>query len=48
MTYDKGNQLIGLELKAINDEIAHTQVTAFEVDFYNKNHFDYRGLIPMG
>ena len=42
------DQLIGLELKAINDEIAHTQVTAFEVDFYNKNHFDYRGLIDKG
>lgn len=42
------DQLIGLELKAINDEIAHTQVTAFEVDFYNKNHFDYRGLIEKG
>ena len=39
------DQLIELELKAINDEIAHTQVTTFEVDFYNKNHFDYRGLI---
>ena len=42
------DQLIELELKAINDEIAHTQVTAFEVDFYNKNHFDYRGLIEKG
>ncbi len=42
------NQLIELELKAINNEIAHTQVTAFEVDFYNKNHFDYRGLIDKG
>lgn len=43
-----GDQLIELELKAINDEIAHTQVTIFEVDFYNKNHFDYRGLIEKG
>ena len=42
------DQLIELELKAINDEIAHTQVTTFEVDFYNKNHFDYRGLIEKG
>lgn len=42
------DQLIELELKAINDEIVHTQVTTFEVDFYNKNHFDFRGLIPMG
>ena len=42
------DQLIKLELKAINDEIPHTQVTIFEVDFYNKNHFDYRGLIEKG
>lgn len=42
------NQLVDLELKAINDEIDHIQATAFEVDFYNKHHFDWRGLIPMG
>lgn len=42
------DQLIELELKAINDEIDHVQATAFEVDFYNKHHFDWRGLIPMG
>ena len=42
------DQLIELELKAINDEIDHIQATAFEVDFYNKHHFDWRGLIPMG
>ena len=42
------DQLIKLELKAINDEIPHTQVTTFEVDFYNKNHFDYRELIEKG
>lgn len=40
--------LIELELKAINDEIAPTQTTEFEVDFYNKHHLDWRGLIPMG
>ena len=40
--------LIELELKAINDEIAPTQATEFEVDFYNKHHLDWRGLIPMG
>jgi hypothetical protein len=40
--------LIELELKAINDEITPTQVTEFEVDFYNKHHLDWRGLIPMG
>lgn len=42
------DQLIELELKAINDEIDHTHATAFEVDFYNKYHFDWRGLIEKG
>lgn len=42
------DQLVDLELKAINDEIDRIQATAFEVDFYNKHHFDWRGLIPMG
>lgn len=40
--------LTELELKAINDEIEHSVVTAFEIDFYHKHHIDYRGLIPMG
>lgn len=42
------DQLIELELKAISDEIDPVQSTAFEVDFYNKYHYDWRGLIPMG
>lgn len=42
------DQAIELELKAISDEIDHAQVTAFEIDFYNKHHFDYRGLISIG
>lgn len=42
------DQCIELELKAISDEIDHTQSTAFEVDFYNKHHYDWRGLIPLG
>jgi hypothetical protein len=42
------DQLLELELKAINDEINHTQATEFEVDFYHKHHLDWRGLIPMG
>lgn len=37
--------LIQLELKALNDEIEHHKVAEFEIDFYNKNMFDYRGLI---
>lgn len=40
--------LTELELKAINDEIEHSVVSAFEIDFYHKHHIDYRGLIPMG
>lgn len=43
--YDK---LVELELKAINDEISHIEAVEFEVDFYNKQHLDWRGLIPMG
>ena len=39
------DQLLELELKAISDEIDHTEVTAFEIDFYNKHHLDWRGLI---
>lgn len=42
------DQLIELELKAISDEIDQAQVTAFEIDFYNKHHSDWRALIPMG
>lgn len=42
------DQLLELELKAINDEINHTQATEFEVDFYHKHHLDWRGLIPKG
>ena len=42
------NQLLELELKAINDEIPQSYATAFEVDFYNKHHLDWRGLIPLG
>ena len=42
------DQLLELELKAINDEINHTQATEFEVDFYHKHHLDWRGLIQKG
>ena len=42
------DRLLELELKALNDEIDHTQATAFEVDFYHKHHLDWRELIPMG
>ena len=42
------DQLIELELKSINNEIDNTHATVFEVDFYNKYHFDWRGLIEKG
>lgn len=42
------DQLLELELKAINDEIDPVQATVFEVDFYNKYHLDWRGLTPLG
>lgn len=42
------DQFIELELKAINDEIDSVQTTIFEVDFYNKHHLDWRGLILKG
>lgn len=52
MTEDLKNELYTnlteLELKAINDEIEHSVVTAFEIDFYYKHHIDYHGLISMG
>lgn len=40
--------LIELQLRAKNDEIMHVQATEFEVDFYNKHHLDWRGLISKG
>lgn len=42
------DKLIELELKALNDEISRIEAVSFEMDFYHKNHIDYRGLIPMG
>ena len=37
-----------LQLKVIDDEIMYEKATEFQVDFYNKHHLDWRGLIPMG
>ena len=45
-------KIFELELKAIEAPEGHTVVSAasstFEIDFYNKHHFDYRGLIKVG
>ena len=50
---EESKQVIELELKHLESgESGHTIISAasaaFEIDFYNKHHFDYRGLIPMG
>ena len=42
------DELIELEIKVLGDEIPHSVVATFEIDFYHKHHIDYRGLIPMG
>ena len=31
-----------------NKEIEYGKLMAFDLDFYNKHHLDWRGLIPMG
>ena len=41
-------QSLELQLKVIDEEIMYEKATEFEVDFYNKHHLDWRGLIPMG
>ena len=55
MTEEEKEELkyvIELGLQALESEEGHNIVSAapaaFEVDFYNKHHIDYRGLIPMG
>ena len=40
--------LINLSLKSLSDEINGEDVATYEIDFYNKHHIDYRGLIPQG
>ena len=47
------NKIFELELKALEDTTVGHSIelaasSAFMIDFYNKHHFDYRGLIPMG
>ena len=37
-----------LQLKVIDEEIMYEEATEFEVDFYNRYHLDWRGLIPKG
>lgn len=43
------DELIHLNnIKAIEGVITSTDCSAAEIDWLNKNHFDYRGLIPLG
>ena len=55
MTEEEENEfkkIFELELKAIENPGGHTiesaASSAFAIDFYNKYHFDYRGLIEKG
>lgn len=41
-------QSLKLQLQVIDEEIMYEKATEFEVDFYNKHHLDWRGLIPKG
>lgn len=45
-------EVIEIELTALEGpegfSVATAASSAFEIDFYNKHHLDYRGLIPMG
>lgn len=41
-------QSLKLQLQVIDDEIMYEKATEFEVDFYNKHHLDWRGLISTG
>ena len=51
--YKELEQVLEIELNYLeSDEVGHTvnsvASSSFEIDFYNKNHFDYRGLIEKG
>jgi hypothetical protein len=46
--YELHDLIHNLNVLAINGEIGDWIVSSSEIDWYNKNHFDYRGLIPKG
>ena len=46
--YELHDLIHNLNVLAINGEIGDWIVSSSEIDWYNKNHIDYRGLIPMG
>ena len=41
-------ELAALEEPAVGHTIKSAASNAFVIDFYNRHHFDFRGLIPMG
>ena len=41
-------QSLKLQLQVLDEEIMYEKATEFEVDFFNKHHLDWRGLIPKG
>ena len=46
--YELHDLIHNLNVLAINGEIGDWIVSSSEIDFYNKYHLDYRGLIPKG
>ena len=46
--YELHDLIHNLNVLAINREIGDWVVSSSEIDWYNKNHFDYRALIPKG
>lgn len=46
--YELHDLIHNLNVLAINGEIGDWIVSSSEIDWYNKNHIDYRGLIPKG
>ena len=42
------DELIEIELKVISGELEREHSFEFEMNYYHKNHIDYRGLIPKG
>ena len=46
--YELHDLIHNLNVLAINREIGDWIVSSSEIDWYNKNHIDYRGLISKG
>ena len=42
------DKVIEINLKVLSGDIDRLEATAFEIDFYHRNHLDWRGLIPKG